>query len=147
MNSYLDNAVSTTVADCHIDWFQLRKNNLRYNEGTAIFKGSCWWYLYEIRLIYYRAQPCTKVWFENENDSLFTFTMLLLLKSSLMRLWWSESLSRIRLKAADGISKISFFARLKMDNRPRPENQENYIQEMTSEQRGAYFFTTHFHLK
>ena len=47
MNSYLDNAVSTTVADCHIDWLQLRKNSIRYNEGTAIFKGFCWWSLYE----------------------------------------------------------------------------------------------------
>ena len=56
MNSYLDNAVSTTVADCHIDWLQLRKNNIRYDEGKAILKGLRWWSLYEIRFIYYRAQ-------------------------------------------------------------------------------------------
>ena len=62
MNSYLDNAVSTTVADCHIDWLQLRKNNIRYDEGKAILKGLRWWSLYEIRFIYYRAQSLAWGW-------------------------------------------------------------------------------------
>ena len=62
MNSYLDNAVSTTVADCHIDWLQLRKISIRYDEGKAILKGLRWWSLYEIRFIYYRAQSLAWGW-------------------------------------------------------------------------------------
>ena len=65
MNSYLDNAVSTTVADCHIDWLQLRKNNIRDMMRAKLFwKGSD----DDLYMKFDSSITEHKVWLENENN-------------------------------------------------------------------------------
>ena len=65
MNSYLDNAVSTTVADCHIDWLQLRKNNIRDMMRAKLFwKGSD----DDLYMKFDSSITEHKVWLEDENN-------------------------------------------------------------------------------